>query len=86
MIADDILLIGMGLALLLAGGEMLVRGATRLAGAVGAPPILVGLLLVGFGTSAPELAVSVDAALVGSGDVVRRDIVKCCGRQLRALS
>lgn len=48
-----------GLALLLLGGEWLVRGASRLAVALGVPRLIIGLTLVAFGTSAPELAVSV---------------------------
>jgi len=56
-----------GLALLTAGAELLVRGASRLALALGITPLVVGLTVVAFGTSAPELAVSVSAALGGSG-------------------
>jgi cation:H+ antiporter len=75
VIAHDVLLLGMGFVLLLAGAEMLVRAAARLGEALGVPPFLVGLLLVGFGTSAPELAVGVDAALVGSGDVAVGNVI-----------
>jgi len=55
----------LGLALLLVGGEMLVRGASTLAGELGVSPLVVGLTVVAFGTSAPELAVNVTAALEG---------------------
>jgi cation:H+ antiporter len=75
VIAHDVLLLGMGFVLLLAGAEMLVRAAPRLGEALGVSPFLVGLLLVGFGTSAPELAVGVDAALVGSGDVAVGNVI-----------
>jgi cation:H+ antiporter len=55
-----------GLALLFAGAELLVRGASRLALGLGISPLVVGLTVVAFGTSTPELAVSVRAALDGA--------------------
>jgi cation:H+ antiporter len=55
-----------GLVLLAAGGELLVRGAVQLAERMGVSPLLIGLTLVGFGTSTPELVTSVQAAMVGS--------------------
>jgi cation:H+ antiporter len=58
-----------GLALLIIGGEMLVRGAVRTAERLGVSPLLIGLTLVGFGTSAPEMAISVQAALDGSSGI-----------------
>lgn len=58
-----------GLVLLVAGAEALVRGATRLAARLGVSPLIIGLTVVAFGTSAPETAVSVQAALEGSGDI-----------------
>ena len=57
-----------GLALLVVGAEALVRGASKIAAAVGISPLVIGLTVVAFGTSAPELAVGVQAALAGSGD------------------
>ena len=48
--------------MLLLGGDLLVRGASRLAGSFGVSPLAVGLTVVAFGTSAPELAVNVLAA------------------------
>jgi cation:H+ antiporter len=54
-----------GLVLLTAGAEVLIRGASRLAGAIGISPLVVGLTVVAFGTSAPEMAVSVQAAYSG---------------------
>lgn len=69
-----------GFALLVAGGEGLVRGASALALRAGISPLLVGLTVVGFGTSAPEMLTSVQAALAGSpgiavGNVVGSNIV-----------
>ncbi|MBU1461416.1 MAG: calcium/sodium antiporter, partial [Gammaproteobacteria bacterium] len=58
-----------GLVLLVAGAEVLVRGAAKLAAQFGIPPLIIGLTVVAFGTSAPETAVSVQAALNGSGDI-----------------
>lgn len=52
-----------GLVLLVAGAEFLVRGASRLAALVGVSPLVIGLTVVAYGTSAPELAVSVQSAL-----------------------
>ena len=58
-----------GLVVLTAGAEFLVRGASRLAAALGVSPLVVGLTVVALGTSAPELAVSLTAALKGSTDI-----------------
>jgi cation:H+ antiporter len=55
----------LGLVLLVIGAEVLVRGASRLAAALGISPLVIGLTVVAFGTSAPELAVSVQSALSG---------------------
>jgi cation:H+ antiporter len=57
------LLLLSGLALLIAGAELLVRGASRLAATLGISPLVIGLTVVAFGTSSPELAVSVKAVL-----------------------
>jgi len=54
-----------GFALLLFGGESVVRGSVALAQRLGVSPLIVGLTIVGFGTSLPEMVVSVNAALVG---------------------
>jgi cation:H+ antiporter len=64
-----------GLVLLVAGAEVLVRGAARLAAQFGIPPLIIGLTVVAFGTSAPETAVSVQAALSGSGDIAIGNVV-----------
>ncbi len=55
-----------GLIVLIIGGEILVRGAVTTAERLGVSPLIIGLTLVGFGTSAPEMAISVQAAMKGS--------------------
>lgn len=69
------LLIAGGLCLLTLGGEFLVRGAVRLAERLGMSPLLIGLTLVGFGTSTPELVTSVEASLSGSSGIAIGNIV-----------
>lgn len=64
-----------GLILLILGGEFLVRGAVRVAERFGVPPLVIGLTLVGFGTSAPELVTSVRAALSGAPGIAYGNIV-----------
>ncbi|MBS1106377.1 MAG: Inner rane protein YrbG, predicted calcium/sodium:proton antiporter [Deltaproteobacteria bacterium] len=67
--------IGSGLALLFGGGEALVRGAVALAHRLGLSKALIGATVVGFGTSAPELAVAVDAGLTGHGAIALGTVV-----------
>ncbi len=62
----NLALTGLGLALLLVGGEGVVRGAVAAARRLGISPLVIGLTVIGFGTSAPELVVSVGAALSGA--------------------
>ena len=64
-----------GLVLLVAGAELLVRGASKLAAAIGMSPLVIGLTVVAFGTSAPEIAISVGAALKGQADVAVGNVV-----------
>lgn len=64
-----------GLVLLVAGAEVLVRGAARLAAQFGIPPLIIGLTVVAFGTSAPEMAVSVQSAFAGQGDIAVGNVV-----------
>jgi cation:H+ antiporter len=64
-----------GLVLLVVGAELLVRGASRLAIALGLSPLVIGLTIVAFGTSAPEIAISVGAALNGQTDVAVGNVV-----------
>ncbi|MEM9797818.1 MAG: calcium/sodium antiporter [Pseudomonadota bacterium] len=70
-----ILQIGLGLALLVAGGETLVRGAVSLAARLGISPLLIGLTIVGFGTSTPELVTSLQAAFAGSPGIAMGNVV-----------
>ncbi len=58
-----------GLAALVGGAELLVKEGTRLAALAGIPPILIGLTVVAIGTSMPELAVGIEAALQGNGSL-----------------
>jgi cation:H+ antiporter len=64
-----------GLALLVAGASWLVRGGAGIAAVFGVSPLLIGLTIVAYGTSAPEMAVSVQAALNGSADVALGNVV-----------
>ena len=64
-----------GLVLLVLGAEALVRGASRLASSLGVPPLVVGLTVVAYGTSTPEVAVSVQAALAGQADISIGNVV-----------
>lgn len=70
-----ILLFITGLAFLILGAEALVRGASRLAAAVGISPLIIGLTVVAFGTSSPELAVSIKAVLSGQYGISLGNIV-----------
>lgn len=64
-----------GLVLLVIGGDLLVRGAVALAQRMGVSPLVIGLTLVGFGTSAPELVTSIEAALIGSPGIAVGNVV-----------
>ncbi|MEX1257800.1 MAG: calcium/sodium antiporter [Gemmatimonadota bacterium] len=65
----DLLILAAGLTLLVLGGDALVRGASDLARRMGVAPVIVGLTVVAFGTSTPELVVNVAAALRGSTEI-----------------
>ncbi|MCB1747747.1 MAG: calcium/sodium antiporter [Gammaproteobacteria bacterium] len=65
----------LGLVLLYFGGEWLVRGAAALAARTGISPLAIGLTVVAFGTSAPELVVSLQAALGGASDIAVGNVV-----------
>lgn len=71
----DILFLLVGIGLLYVGGELLVRNASLLARRWGIPPIVIGLTIVSFGTSAPELAASVSAALQGFPEIAIGNVV-----------
>ncbi|HSF15999.1 MAG TPA: calcium/sodium antiporter [Vicinamibacteria bacterium] len=64
-----------GLALLVGGADALVRGASRLAVAVGLSPLVIGLTVVAYGTSAPEMAVSIQSSLSNSPDIAYGNVV-----------
>ncbi|MEH6757637.1 MAG: calcium/sodium antiporter [Parasphingorhabdus sp.] len=64
-----------GFIVLIVGGELLVRGAVRIAERAGMSQLLIGLTIVGFGTSAPELVASVEAARAGSPGIAWGNIV-----------
>lgn len=64
-----------GLLILILGGELLVRGSTSIALKAKISPLVVGLTIVAFGTSAPELLISVNAALSGSPDMTMGNVV-----------
>lgn len=64
-----------GFLALVAGAELLVRGAAHLAGVLGISPLVIGLTVVAYGTSAPELAVSVQASWLGQADLAVGNVV-----------
>ncbi len=71
----DLVLVAAGLVLLFVGGEALVRGAVAIAERMGVSKLLIGLVIVGFGTSTPELLVSVKAALDGASEIALGNVV-----------
>ncbi len=70
-----VLMFFLGLVVLTIGADVMVRGASRLALTLGISPLVVGLTVVAFGTSAPELAVSTGATLSGSPDLAIGNVV-----------
>ena len=75
----DFLLVGLGLAILLLAGDALVRGAVNMSLRLGVPALIVSLTIVAFGTSAPELLISIEAILddapgIALGNVVGSNI------------
>lgn len=71
----DVLFVVAGLALLVFGGDMLVKGAVNLSLRLGITPLVVGLTVVAFGTSAPEMIVSLSAAWRGATDLALGNVV-----------
>ena len=65
----SILLFVVGLGFLIIGAEALVRGASRMAAVLGISPLVIGLTVVAFGTSSPELAVSIKSALSSQANI-----------------
>ena len=72
---QDILLLITGLVVLVAGGEFLVRGASSIALRLQISPLVVGLTVVAFGTSAPELFIGIKSALIGSPDITMGNVI-----------
>jgi len=75
MTSMTILFFILGLAALIFGAQLLVRGASRLALSFGISPLVVGLTVVAFGTSSPELAVSIQSAYSGQVDIALGNVV-----------
>ena len=75
MILTQVAFVVLGLVVLLGGGEFLVRGAVALAKQLRVPALLIGLTIVAFGTSAPELVVSVQAVFSGDNGIAIGNIV-----------
>ena len=71
----QILLLLVGLGLVVAGAEALVEGASSIAKRSGVTPFVIGLTIVGFGTSLPELVVSVTGALQGNSDIAIGNVI-----------
>jgi len=71
----DWVFFALGLGALIAGAELLVRGASWIAAALGISPLVVGLTVVAYGTSSPEFAVSVLSSLAGQGDMALGNVV-----------
>jgi cation:H+ antiporter len=71
----DIALVAVGIVLLYGGGESLVTGSISLARRLGLSPLVIGLTVVAFGTSAPELAATLAAALQGAPEVAFGNVV-----------
>ncbi len=65
----------LGILVLIAGGALLVRGASEIASQFGVPPLVIGLTIVGFGTSSPELLINVFGALRGATDIAFGNVV-----------
>lgn len=71
----SLFLVTAGLAILFLGGESLVRGSVSIAGHLRLPKLVIGLLIVGFGTSMPELLVSIQASFSGSPEIALGNVV-----------
>jgi len=72
---NTILLFIAGLVILIVGADLLVRGASRLAAAFGVSPLVIGLTIVALGTASPEIAVSLQAAANGQGDLTLGNVL-----------
>lgn len=72
---SQVALLGAGIAMLIIGGDVLVRGAVAIADRLGVPALIIGLTVVAFGTSAPELALNIAAALKGNDELSFGNII-----------
>ena len=72
---EQLVILVIGLIILILGGELLVRGSSSIALKAKISPLVVGLTIVAFGTSAPELLISIKAALAGSPDMTMGNVV-----------
>ncbi|WP_324664089.1 sodium:calcium antiporter [Haloarcula sediminis] len=75
MVLFDVLYVGVAVVALWFGADQFVTGASRVARRLGVPGLVVGLTVVAFGTSAPEFAVTIDAALAGQSDISVANVV-----------
>lgn len=75
MSVSAIFLFVAGLALVIGGADFLVRGAARLAAALGVPALVIGLTIVAFGTSSPEVVVSLQATTTGKADLAVGNVI-----------
>ena len=71
----DLLILILSIGILIFGAELLVRGAARLALRIGVSPFVIGVTVVGFGTSAPELAASIASATSGHGEIAVGNVI-----------
>ena len=70
-----LLLFIVGLLALIVGAEVLVRGASKIAAGLGISPLIIGLTVVAFGTSAPELAISINGAFTGQANIALGNVI-----------
>ncbi len=75
MVVFDVLYVGVAVVALWFGADQFVTGASRVARRLGVPGLVVGLTVVAFGTSAPEFAVTIDAAVAGQSDISVANVV-----------
>lgn len=71
----DYILLVVGLVTLIGGGELLVRGSTQIALKANIPPLVIGLTVVAFGTSSPELFISINSVFDGSPDLAMGNVI-----------
>jgi cation:H+ antiporter len=74
-VTNTIILFIAGLIVLILGADLLVRGSSRLAAAFGVSPLVIGLTIVAIGTASPEIAVSLQAAANGQGDLILGNVL-----------